>query len=434
MTATVLDCITLGYQPLWGRQRLLSGIALFVRCLPRAAGEMQASAAYLLDAMRDLLPRDAPPVFLVAQSGPLLLDLLDQVAPREPAAPDGRGPVFATNTFLAPTLVVTAELLEGTAGVAEAVRRAHQRGLQLVWQGSSDSPPAEDIRACFYRYWLTLPPPWAAAALLDAVKPVPFGSPAPPGRLPAGHIYSGIESRTLMEYCLDRCGALAIAGWPAEDVVYSLRHHPMQPAHTVVLATLKALESDRSAETVERILSEDPILAYRFLIYANSPGLGLRSGVESVRHGMMMLGIDTLKTWLAEQLPHASNEPALRPINATLVIRSHLMDRLLDAGIEEALRREVTLCGLFSGLDLLLNEHLSAILHRLPLSHRIHEAMVLRTGPYAASLEVALALESADTPAIRVLCQKHEMAPGEVNRALLEMLAGLEADEAQGPG
>ncbi len=429
MTATVLDCITLGYQPLWSRQRELAGIGLYARAIPRPEVDIPVTAQHLLDVLRDILPHDAPPVFLVPQSAALLLDLLAHVPPPEPPR-SVRGPVFATNTFLAPTLVVSGELLDSAGGVADAVRRAHKRGLQLVWQGSSDHPPADEIKGCFYRFWLSLPPPWAAAALQDAIRPVPAGTTPPPGRLPGGHIYGGIESRTLMEYCLDRCSALAVAGWPSEDVVYSLRHKPMQPSHTVVLATLKALEGDRSAETVERILSEDPILAYRFLIYANSPGLGLRSGVESVRHGMMMLGIDTLKSWLAEQLPHASNEPVLKPINALLVMRAHLMDHLLDAGIEEALRREVTLCGLFSGLDLLLNEHLSSILQRLPLSHRIYEALVQHTGPYAACVEVMLALESGDTEAIRRLCAKHEMPPGEVNRALLQMLAGLEMPEA----
>ena len=96
-----------------------------------------------------------------------------------------------------------------------------------------------------------------------------------------------------MEYCLDRCNGFAVAGWPAEDVIHSLRHTPLQPDHVIVLATLKAIEADRPAETVERTLCEDPILMHRFLVYANSPGLGLRGGVESVRHALMMLGTDT---------------------------------------------------------------------------------------------------------------------------------------------
>lgn len=427
MTASVLDSVTFTYQPVWNAQRTLGAVALHVRPLVRKdVPEGPLDARHLLDEMRDRLPHDAPPVLLVVQTARMLVELLDTVEP----PPAARAPVFATSGFFAPTVVVAAGLLERNADVAAAVRRAARRGLPLVWQGSTDRPPAEDIKTCFQRYWLTLPPPWAAAALQDAMRPVPPGDRPPPGRLPAGHIFGGIESRTLMEYCLDRCGAVGIAGWPAEDVVYSLRHTPAEPDHAVVLATLKALESDRSAEAVQDLMAHDPLLVYRFLIFANSPGLGLRNGVESVRHGMMMLGFDTLRSWLGEQLPHASREAALQPIKAQTVIRARLMDRLIDAGVEDTLRREVTMCGLFSGLDLLLDEPLATILARLPVSGRVRESLVQRTGPYAGELAITIALESPDTEAVRKLCDRHDMEAGDVNRALLDVVGGLQTGSA----
>ena len=424
MTASVLDCISLSYQPLWGRGRSLVGLGLFVAPLPDGPLDGPIDARELLDTLGDRLPSDGPPLFLVPQSQALLIDLLTLVDPPAPkAAP---GPRFASRTALVPTLVVQAEMLEGSSLVATGVRLAQQRGLRLVWMGSADMPPPEDIRHSFHRYWLSLPPPWAAAALKDATRKTEVGYQMGPGRLPPGHIFGGIESRVLMEYCLDRCTAFALAGWPGEDVVYSLRHQAMQPSHAVVQQTLKALESDRSAETVERILSEDPLLVYRFLIYANSPALGLRSAIESVRHGMMMLGIETLRSWLGQQLPFASREPAMRPLNAQLVLRARLMDGLLDAGIEEALRREVSLCGLFSGLDLLLNEPLGVLLPRIRLSRRVQDAAITRTGPYGPSLEITLALEAADAFPLQALCEQHEIEQGRVNRVLLDVLGEVD--------
>jgi hypothetical protein len=50
----------------------------------------------------------------------------------------------------------------------------------------------------------------------------------------------------------------------------------------------------------------------------------------------------------------------------------------------------------------------------------------LHTGPYAASLEMACALETEDASAIRQLCETHEMDLEEVNRALLRVLSSLE--------
>ena len=422
MTASVLDSITLGYQPFWGPRRTLAGVALFVRTV-----DAGVDAQHLLDAIQDLLPAEAPPLFLVVQSQRLLIDLLDHARPPLPA---GRTPTFSTNGLFAPTIVVMAEALT-RPGVADSVRRAYRRGLQLVWKGDAALPPDNTIANCFARHWLTLPPGMAAQALHEALRPPPepgSGRPLPPGIWPAGHIFGELPNLALADYCLLRCGALAVAGWPAEDTVYNLRHKPLEPEHAVVLATLQALESDRPAEQVDRILCDDPLLAYRFLVYANSPGVGLRGKAESVRHALMMLGTSTLARWLAEQLPHATHDTALRPVKATLVLRGRLMEHLLESGVEGALRREVAMCGLFSGLDHLLDQPLGAILNSLPLSSRLYDAAVLHTGPYAEALQMAMALESADTPATHALGKRHGLAPEDVNRSLLRVVAGLHAD------
>jgi c-di-GMP-related signal transduction protein len=139
-----------------------------------------------------------------------------------------------------------------------------------------------------------------------------------------------------------------------------------------------------------------------------------------------MMGYGSLKRWLSDQLPHASTEPDLEPVRAAAVIRAQLTDHLLEAGIQNELRREVYLCGLFFGLGDLLGEPLGNALHRVPLSERIYDAAVLRTGPYAPPLDMALALESGDCAAIQELCETYEMDREEVNRALLRVLSSLE--------
>ena len=108
-----------------------------------------------------------------------------------------------------------------------------------------------------------------------------------------------------------------------------------------------------------------------------------------------------------------------------MVLRGQLMEHLMDAGIEEDLRREVYLCGLFAQLDLVLDEPLRSSFSRIPLSDRIVSAVISRTGPYAPRLEVALALEGPDPAPLRALREAHEMGAEEVNRALLRTLVAL---------
>ncbi len=64
MTASVLDCISLSYQPLWGRGRSLIGLGLFVAPVPDGPLDGPIDARELLDTLGDKLPADGPPTHL----------------------------------------------------------------------------------------------------------------------------------------------------------------------------------------------------------------------------------------------------------------------------------------------------------------------------------------------------------------------------------
>ncbi len=68
-------------------------------------------------------------------------------------------------------------------------------------------------------------------------------------------------------------------------------------------------------------------------------------------------------------------------------------------------------------------EPVGTILHRIPLSDRVFDAIVMNHGPYAPCLQMARALETDDASAIHQLCTDHEMEQEDVNRILLRTLA-----------
>lgn len=405
MVQSVLGSLILGYRPLWNRARKLAGIQLYVQ----NEAATVVDAAHLLRTVQELWSASSPPLLLSAQTRQLLCTLLEE-------APRG-----------APWIEVRGDWLSDTA-IYSRVKAAHQRGLRLVWRGEMARLPEPEVARCFDNSLLTLRPEDAVAALQTAsTRP---GDPAPVARTKspvlAGQMYENIASRALMEHCLDQQNALALAGWPVEDVLYGQRHQSPQPSHAVILKLMKAIDAEQSLETFEEIMGEDPLLAYRFMVYTNSAALGLRTGIDSLRRGLVMMGYGSIKRWLSDQLPHASTNLNLRPVREAMVIRAQLMTRLLDAGVENDLRREIYLCGLLSQLDEVMGEPLGTILHRIPLSERIYDANVLGTGPYASGLQMARALESDDASAIRELCETHEMNLEEINRALLRVLADLE--------
>ena len=409
MVQSVLGSLILGYRPLWNRARKLAGIQLYAH----NDASVVVDAAHLLRTLQELWSASSPPILLSPQNRQLLCDMLEH-------APRG-----------APWIEVRGEWLADSA-IYTRVKAAHQRGLRLVWRGELGKLPEPDVAQCFDNSLLSLRPEDAVAALKPPAPTRP-GAPAPRSAPPilAGQMYEGIASRALMERCLDEHNALALAGWPAEDVLYSLRHHPQQPSHAVIFKLMKAIDAEQSLETFEAIMGEDPLLAYRFMVYTNSAALGLRTGIDSLRRGLVMMGYGSIKRWLSDQLPHASTEPNMNPVRETMVMRAELTAHLLDAGIENDLRREIYLCGLLSQLDDLMGEPLGTILRRLPLSERIYDATVLRTGPYASGLQMACALESDDASAIRQLCETYEMDLEEVNRALLRVLSDLDVERGK---
>jgi hypothetical protein len=402
MAHSVLDSVTLGYEAVWNQKRECAVVLLFIEASSSVDG------SHLLDAISELWPESAVPLLLSVRSPTLLGSLLEHPAARNIW-------IEIQDPFMADALF------------AGRVRKAHQRGAALVWTGDPGQALDGTIAPLFHKTLRMLTPQEALAALRVSLRQNLDGG------MGAGHtphspvaqdsLYQGLASQALLEHALDRQGVWGVAGWPMEEVLHAYRFRQIQPSQQLLRSLLRAIEADESLEVLEHRLGNEPLLAYRFLRYANSAHLGARSEVSSVRQGLMVMGYTKLRTWLMEQMPHASSDPNLDPIRWSMVLRARTMERLADAGIGDDLRREVFLCGILSQLDLLLGEPLGAALHRLPLPGRIASAIVGQTGPYARWLEVATALESGNTRMIHDVCKAHNMPADEVNRALLRTLA-----------
>ncbi|MET0208337.1 MAG: HDOD domain-containing protein [Burkholderiaceae bacterium] len=405
MAQSVLGSVTLGYRPLWNRARLLGGVQLYVH-----EDDQGIDGQHLLRTLGELWSSESPELLLSVSSRAMLIDLLAHAGASDPL------------------IEVPVRWLD-EAHLRATLRAAKQRGARLMASGAPQREPDAEAAAWFERRLLTMSATDAAVALqasLESRRAVNAGrmvgraahSPVKPNAL-----IDGVASRALAEHALDQQGAWAVADWPVEDVLHRHRGQPLPPMRRAIVQTMSTIDGEPSLDRIEHMFGQDPALAYRLLLYLNSAGLGIRAGVASLRHGFMMLGFRSLNTWLAEQLEHASDDASLRPVNAAMVLRGHLMEHLMDAGIEEDLRREVYLCGLFAQLDLVLDEPLHKGFSRIPLSDRIVSAVVSGTGPYAPSLLIARALEGDDPAPVRALRDEHEVGAEEVNRALLRMLA-----------
>lgn len=395
----VLNALTLGYRPLWNAERHLAGVQLYLHEVPDSA----ADVPHLLRILQEMWAPSSPWLLLSPQSPALLHALLTHAAPGTPWTVEVRG-----------------AWVRSDAALQAQVASAAQRGIAMIWRGGMGELP-DASQASQYACSLLHLAPENAVALMQ----VPVDKPVPQRlMLLERQMYEDIHSQMLARRCLEQYHACAIAGWPAEDVLHRMRGaRVLHPSHAHVLRLMKAVDADQSLDTFEEILSEDPLLAYRFMLYANSAALGARNPINSLRRALVMLGYGTMQEWLGTQLVHASHEKDLQPIRLSAVMRAQLNSHLLDAGVSQELRSEVYLCGLFSHLGEVLDEPLETTLTRLPLSERIPDAAVRGEGPYAPSLQLAQAMEREDGAAtVRDLCASNDIPLEHVNRTLLRVV------------
>lgn len=408
MATGVLHDVSLGYQLLWNARRQLAGVELTLAARPGST----LNTTHLLTTLSELWGPQAPALLLRTPSASLLVNLLDLTPPA-----------------LAQVEVQT-DMLNDPA-FAQRVQRAQQRGLQLVWRGESGQPLMPVFAASFGQGIVNLSTDDALMALrvsrqLHTSSKQPGLHAASPVR--AGQIYDGVASRALAEHCLDEQAAAALLGWPVDDVLYSHRQARVQPSQQTIRRLVKAIEAEASMDDLERLLGDEPLLAYHFLRYNNSAGLGLRHEIDALRQGLLVLGLSRTRTWLQEQLPHATQDLNLQPVRQSMVLRAGLMAELLDAGESEALKRELYLCGLLSQIDVLLGEPMSSALRAIHLPSRVKEALLSQSGPYWPYLDLAMGVEAPFLEATRERCSQHGFDPEDVNLALLRTLARLRAD------
>ena len=217
-------------------------------------------------------------------------------------------------------------------------------------------------------------------------------------------------------------GALAVAGSPLDDDVVMAGPAGLAPELGGIVELMQRVEREEPPERMEAVLTADPTLAFRLLRYLNSAAFGLRVEVESFRHGLLMVGHQRLKRWLALLLVSGAQDPEARMLMGLAARRGLILEELARDLGDETLRGEMFICGVFSLLDRLLRQPLAQLMGSLPVPQRVQQSLLAR-GPYAVHLDLVRALEDGVAENIRHCAEAALVSRGELNRALLRALS-----------
>ena len=217
---------------------------------------------------------------------------------------------------------------------------------------------------------------------------VPFGRNLP---LTPDSILIDIETIQHFEGALAGAG-MYFSGDASVTAASTTGSKRINPAHTLILELMSAVQQEVDAKAIEVMFKRDIALSFKLLRYINSPGFGLTSRIDSIRHALSILGYQQLLKWLSLLAATAgqSTSPAL---TQTAIIRARLMELLGTKQLEKRDADNLFMTGMLSLLDRIIGLPLPEILANANLTPAITEALLHRTGKYLRFLQLAEACE-----------------------------------------
>jgi len=191
-----------------------------------------------------------------------------------------------------------------------------------------------------------------------------------------------------------------------------------------MLRLMTILDDPKATDTdIENAFRSDPSLSYKLLRIANSAAFGGRD-VQSIGFALRMVGRKVLHRWLSLLL--VSSVAADSGIAGELVIAALVRARLAELVAQRAGRAgdmgPLFLVGLFSLLDVLLRMPMAGIVERLAIAPTVRDALLSRSGPYAATLALVEAQERGDWAAVDDAARAVGVTAGDVMVAYREAL------------
>jgi EAL and modified HD-GYP domain-containing signal transduction protein len=386
----VFGQVALGYSPMVDRHRAITATRLTV--FP-SRPDTAPNAADLLAAVAEVWPADGGRVSLNVASETALHDLV-QLQP----APN--------------VMVEVPAFMACDPANSAALQAMHAAGSTLLIKGRPLSPLPREVLPCF------------AYSIVDLADERRDGAP-PPGSTvrTIPHIQSGVRTLADLELSFQR-GALAVLGWPIDDVMASNGKGGSRPELQFIVELINRVDREEPADRLEQVLKTDPTLAFRLMRYINSPAFGLSVEISSFRHAIMVLGYNRLKRWLALLLASASKDPNVKPVMYAAVRRGLLMEELGRTSADADQRGEMFICGVFSLLDRLMGQPMAELMRSIPVPDTVRAALVDEGGPYHSQLELVRAVEAESVYDIRAAAEATMLGLPDVNRAVLRALSG----------
>lgn len=176
-----------------------------------------------------------------------------------------------------------------------------------------------------------------------------------------------------------------------------------------MLKLLQQLTMDATVDQIEQTFKENPSLSYNLLRLVNSVAIGMREKIKTLRHAILLLGINQLRRWIQLSLFSSHDSRGMNhPLLEMAAVRGRLMENMVRQGVASCSQGDETaeaafMVGILSLLDVLFEAPMEEILSSLNLDENVTSALLKRHGVLGRLLMLAEKLEITDFDSVRVL-------------------------------
>jgi c-di-GMP phosphodiesterase len=238
-----------------------------------------------------------------------------------------------------------------------------------------------------------------AAAAGDPAAPA---GPLPPQCAGGPCLALGVDSLSAFERCR-KAGFTWFAGnYPLHPMPGTNSRNAAR--HTLVLELLTLITHDADSRELEGVIKRDPQLSYQLLRLVNSVAFSPGRTITSFNHAITMLGRKPMQRWLQLLLYARPGEGGHSPLMPRAAMRAALMEGLFSGGTD-AMRELAFMAGMFSLLDVMLNESMAKLLAPLHLAIEVNRALIEHSGVLGPALRAVVAAETGNAPFAETLAE-----------------------------
>ncbi|MCV6613283.1 MAG: HDOD domain-containing protein [Amphritea sp.] len=149
----------------------------------------------------------------------------------------------------------------------------------------------------------------------------------------------------------------------------------MGSSKALILELLAELENpNATAQSVEQIVINDPVMAYKILRLVNSAAFAMTRQISSISHAISLIGMDQVKKWATLFLLSGQSG---KPVELTriMLMRGRMCELLAEMlGYENPIN--YFMVGLLSQLDAMMDMAMDELLQQVPLDDQIKDAIL----------------------------------------------------------